>query len=496
MAAHNPYQNPNPFQQGGPPPQQNFQAFGNNQNLNNQNNPAPRGRGGRGNFRGRGRGRGRGNQGNNNNNNNANPAPPPAPGNGPNIAAPIAVDAKAKPQPKALSTTPSQYKDDKMWQDFEAEGFDGLAPYTPRRFFATTFEGLVGLIDRCYDALNVSDPTFTKYISRSMFSYYIWQHVYVRIIEIKKHTGDETHDENRYYEFMKNRNYPVPEPIEEYLKSVGTTKDHTGIEYRMVFPAWPNDDGHFGQIDEDTHFLYESMAAPIVTSGRMVADLEYTMNPNVNRTWDLDPTIAPNDMNAGLPTKNLIGWAPAVTLTPEQRQILESGGVDNNSIHPDLPKFELNRALFENISDKVSKLEAKVKLGTITSGSVFGSAAQLQWQVRDPEENIYFDRLHQYSNGTVRVNSSHLEDKRLTIGALICAFRVRKIAVSRLRCYACYDYNGYTQVPNAWHISRNNIFDLGDVGRLNQDDFRSAYTNKDPIRTTWVRKMLKEKTTN
>jgi hypothetical protein len=55
-----------------------------------------------------------------------------------------------------------------------------------------------------------------------------------------------------------------------------------------------------------------------------------------------------------LPTDNLLGWAPAVRLTNEQRQISENCGVQEAGFADHLARFALNNGLFEAIPDRVS----------------------------------------------------------------------------------------------------------------------------------------------
>lgn len=70
------------------------------------------------------------------------------------------------PKPPALkpmlpSTTPSETKDDPMWQDFETEWLEVFVAYQSRKIFAVTFEGYGGIIVKSYDLLNSVDRQFT-----------------------------------------------------------------------------------------------------------------------------------------------------------------------------------------------------------------------------------------------------------------------------------------------------------------------------------------------
>ncbi|KAF5278497.1 hypothetical protein FQA39_LY05986 [Lamprigera yunnana] len=213
--------------------------------------------------------------------------PPPGP-----ISVEIKLQATPNLEPKHLTVKPSVLRNDLMWQDFEMEGFDGLVAYKPRSNFAETYEGFPGLVDRVYETVCLADPAFRKYVSCAMCPYYLWQHLFARCIAIKKHQADQTVAEDRFLKFMHNSIYPVPSTVKEYLRSIRTTTDRTGIEYRLDFIVWPNREGHFGRVDEETHYAYETMAAPVVLAKRILKDLRYTQRQQ-DRNWDLPNTIRP-----------------------------------------------------------------------------------------------------------------------------------------------------------------------------------------------------------
>jgi hypothetical protein len=85
--------------------------------------------------------------------------------------------------------------------------------------------------------------------------------------------------------------------------------------------------GHFGQVDHDTHVFYETMPAPFVCAERIRQDLEYALHPELNPIWDLPEDLRPDQEDCGLPTKNLLGWGRSMALSTEQRMTLEGAGV-------------------------------------------------------------------------------------------------------------------------------------------------------------------------
>ncbi|PSN42432.1 hypothetical protein C0J52_11753 [Blattella germanica] len=173
------------------------------------------------------------------------------------------------------------------------------------------------------------------------------------------------------------------------------------------------------QVNADNHAFYESLAAPKVLVLRIQHDLAYTMDQAAPRLWNLPEDLRPEQEIAGTPTANLLGWGPATTLTPEQRSIIETSDIFVDNFNAVNLQFQFNKKLFEQVSDRVTQAEAKIKLGTALPGSARGSITQLQWQERDRGEHIAFNRRQQYSEGTVRQINYCAHDKRITLGALM-----------------------------------------------------------------------------
>lgn len=187
-------------------------------------------------------------------------------------------------KPKALATTESPLRNDSMWQDFDDDGFDGLTPYFCRNEFAVTTEVFLAIAEREDDVILSADRTFGKFVSKTMFVWYLTMHLYARMIAIRNHQDLNSFEENRFLDYVRSNNYPVPAPVQEYLKSIGDMRDMAGTEYKLAFPVWPNVQGHFGPVDQDTHVFYESMPAHLVCAERIRHDLEYTLHPEINPT--------------------------------------------------------------------------------------------------------------------------------------------------------------------------------------------------------------------
>lgn len=286
-----------------------------------------------------------------------------------------------------------------------------------------TAEGFIPLIERQYDAIQALDRNFTKFISKSMYLWYNSQHLFARMIAIKATQGETSYEEEKFLDYVKGENYPVPLPIDEYLRSIGDTSDGAGTKYRIAFSVWPNEQGHYGRVGPTTHYKYESVPAPVVLSQAIREDLFFTID--YQRNWNLPAALAPTEDAAGLPTKNLLGWSRSTTLTTEQRQTLEGAGMDQADFGATNAKFQLNKPLFEKVADFVRTTERSLKLSSATSASPNGSIAQVQWQERDTTVPEEFSRVTQYLEREQCKPAQ--EDRRITVGALIITLPERKI---------------------------------------------------------------------
>jgi hypothetical protein len=101
-----------------------------------------------------------------------------------------------KLEPKALATVPTPLKNDPMWIDFEDHGFSGLTPYRGENTFASTLEGFCPIVDRDYDLIGSVDRTFTKFVSKSMWIYYNVQHLFARLIAIRRHEWRASYEDH------------------------------------------------------------------------------------------------------------------------------------------------------------------------------------------------------------------------------------------------------------------------------------------------------------
>ncbi|CAG5000804.1 unnamed protein product [Parnassius apollo] len=227
------------------------------------------------------------------------------------------------PKPTRLSTEPTKPKNEPMFSDMDKMGFPGVAPYRRANEFAITTEGFIPLCEKEYDIIASNQPYFAKVVAKSAWVYYCTMSLYARFISIRQEEGDSTYDEDSFANQVLSGNHALPGQIDAYISGFGHVGDTASLHYRLAIPAWPNQQGHFGRISANTHLMYMSMPCPRLCVQRIQADLHITATPG-NRDWDLTQDIRPA---AGLPTRNLLVWARAATLTNDQVAFLESADV-------------------------------------------------------------------------------------------------------------------------------------------------------------------------
>lgn len=458
--------------------------------------PASQSRGGqshRGTRGGRGRGRGRSYPQEKPSTSGSNPPPKVAQ----KVTQPIGIGNESL-APKKPSVKATPLSNDPMYQDVDLEGFYPMRQVHANRKFQPTFEGFVPLCIETFNQLCAANKTVSKYMSEAMFVWYCCQHLYIRIIAIKAHTGDVTVEDRTMLDIFRRQGdeYPVPAAIDSYLRSIGDFKDGSNALYHMDTTTYtPTRNGDFGRIDEENHFLYESFPTPRIVTRRIVEDYLYTQDPGRNRIWDI-AAISPEDDNAGAPTVNLVGWKPSQQLNSEQRGVLEQIGLLGEELPVRHGRFCFCQSLMDKLSSFIREATVAMKMGAELHESRNGSVGQQVYLARDITEPEEFSRLSYYADGVAYNAGNFAVDGRIDLMAMVNSLRVKKEAVSGLRCYACYDYGAYANVPDRWHATRNVVFEHGNVARLNTEEFRGAAQMRATHRTGWVRKSIVAKNRN
>lgn len=394
-------------------------------------------------------------------------------------------------KPSSLSTQQSELKNDPLWLEYGEDDYSAASQTRGNERFAVTFEGFVPLVEELYYTLHATNKGFARRISLSAFSYYCTQLLYYRVCTIRDYQGQTaSEDEIKFIDEVTSMNLSTPATLEIYLKSIGSVVDTDGARSQIIFPSFPNKSGDFGRVTAETHWKYESMPAPRVVVERIKQDLALEKEPSTNRDWDLPEELRPIGQ-CGLPTKNLLMWNKSVALTSEQTDLLNNHGVTSDEFTIDRDTFCFNRGLC-NIISLILEATPSFKTNDLKKYGEEGSMGEtLLVEVIEGQE--VFNRNAMYTDPGVVVSSASRVDTRFVIGAAITKLRVRKEPINGRDCYACYDFNQYTNVPISWRRTRNRLLSLGQSENWDRDRFRSAMLHPRAFSRMWTKRSVKLK---
>lgn len=405
------------------------------------------------------------------------------------------------PKPTRLSTTATKPKNEPMFSDIDMMGFPGVAPYrraTPRSCgyrcgdrdeFAITTEGFIPLCEKEYDIIATNQPHFAKVVSKAAWVYYCVMGLYARLITLRQEEGSSNYDEDSFASQILSGNHSIPTPIEAYIKALGHVVDSSAIRYKLRMPAWPNATGDFGRVDATTHWQYMSMPSPLICRMRIQEDLRITATPGV-REWNLPERLRPVEAGAGTPTRNCLGWARAAMLTSDQVAFLEAANIMEDAFPVKFAQFQYN-VLFEKISLALTRTEEKIKNVPQTPKNTEGALALVCYSVvEDVEQETSPNMFYAESRNNQVVTSAEI-DARQVLASLILSYRVKKEAIGGTRPYCIYSFGNYAIVPDAWHATRNHIFQYGRADRWNVKEYTAPFTDKSEYRLAWLKRHVK-----
>lgn len=382
-------------------------------------------------------------------------------------------------------------KKDEISDPLDYKTPDCILPSAPTRMprgFTITTDGYISLISRVYAATCSKHTDFADNISESAFQYYAVLMLWVRIAEILPSSVKS--GSAFFKEITKINAQPgIPIPLHTYLKGIGHFFDLDGSDRQFLLPMIPSDEViagvryTFGKINAKTHFFYEAFPSPAIVVLRMLADIKYTEDlckKEKNLFWDLPeglgPDVPESHVESSKPTKNLLGWAPAQTLTAKQLQLFKSckmeetvqenfsvlgGGMRDllNKIHHYFRDWDTS--VVGDISGAV-RLNPLPPMGSLVQGMT----------IKKHEDFSKFDESVMYCEGMISVSSPYVLNEDLNKGAVISGYRMAKEAIANKHCWSCYDFDEYKSVPESWIRTRNTIYTYGSVARLNE----TAYT--------------------
>lgn len=233
--------------------------------------------------------------------------------------------------------------------------------------FALDFSQFGALLETSYNAQVTSDRGFKKYVIPSMYNYYcavtLWKRV-MYVVSQHGPLGDEYEKVARHLQFAT----PVLEDVGVYLNSIGDCIDFTSSHFEFSLPyyfealAVDGVTGTFDRVSPETAIKYETHPSLFVFLARILADVRYT-NRTGPQHWDLPPALRPEDQNATLPNANLLGWAPAESLSEDQLSALEGAFIRDDGIRvSNIGNIPINQALMRYVGGMI--INSKCNIST------------------------------------------------------------------------------------------------------------------------------------
>jgi len=452
----------------------------------------------------------------------------------------------------------------------------GLSYIGARQEFTTDAAGYIQIVRQVHTVLAAQSSDFRRNVSESMFVWYGTILFWIRVVSLKKTAGVKVTAEEEAFLTAIPVSLGIPEPMELFLSGMGDVIDTNLITSHWIEVTSPSRtapiidcdvNGFFGAIDEASHLAYESLPSPGIAALTILKDLELSVNPanaGAQRNWAIPAPIGCVEPNCGLPTPNLLGYAPATNLTKEQVNLLTSVRVQPNGLtfgRTGSYQFCMNKSLFSKVNSSVlgltkysvaksmpkktsgSKaqilyqeheekedytlyehfLDEKVKTSSashleneIAQASLFACYRPLRLEFRKPgaQETVqafqlrqqqwhndvqtanqnYVTELQQYGHALTTYNANQVnhEEPTLTYGQNIPGGLVfpqppvhqpqptRQMAQGTVvRPWACYYFDHYTQVPQAWQDNANDLIHLVDEYGWNRERvFVTTYSDR------------------
>lgn len=392
---------------------------------------------------------------------------------------------------KARSTSFPPPKSDPS--DIDAFSVLDLAGLTFRKKIQSlnlNFSGYLDLSDAVYETLAATEKYWTRNITLSMWTYYSTMLLWERLIYIATVQGDR-----RTQDYIALRNaiptdVTVPTAMASYLSMIGPFTDPNKRKWHVNVPRVTDQQstsiaGWFGRVSETTHYLYGSTPSPGVAALSVIME---SAGGNPPSLWNLPPDIRPNNRQAILPNKNLLGHVRRTAITPEIRALYERFGIHAQWVVPqpppddeyeDLPPVDpphleevdfgetvlnmpVNKKLLTYISDKLNVAKTPSIKGPVET--VNGSQTQLGFILATSSGRPNY----------LRITESTIMPRCYS---MLTTTRANAIGVLKPRvCYnedpSCFIYTFENrQVNRGWINTRNNHFNV-EAASVNSEKFK------------------------
>ena len=357
--------------------------------------------------------------------------------------------------------------------DILIEGISGFVEEKMFTKFKLDYSGFMTLVKASYIAQVTTDRVLAKFVSESMFTYYcvlvFWRRIFQ--IDCESTGGTELKKLSQVLGEVS-----LPTDIQFYLDGLGNITDSESQTWKLEPQSHPTNlvvsggaSGSYGQVNAQTHILYETIPAPIIPLLHIGADLYRTLNYGP-LDWELPVNLTPvnnGDHPAGLPTSNLLGYSRAERLTDDQLNSIENQGIALNAAQNGIDTYNVinvhnvpvNQPLVAciNAQLKNSKCSAPVYSPTAINGSL----SQIPFTVRAPSDTKPY-RLRSAVEKQGMTKSYRQNNKYIASASATFRYRFKRMMNQNTHdcfCYFFYHDNVYN-IPQAWRDNENSIYQM------------------------------------
>lgn len=239
----------------------------------------------------------------------------------------LSCEEMDKVKPLAMSTTS---KDNNVWatkNGILAVGITSMVLERDVPKFSLEFSQYIVLAEASYLSLSRVDKGLRATTTEAMYLYYAVVLLYRRTLTILSHNGEFVGQHQDMENIFRGFQYYCLKDPAMYLGSIGNVVDYTdhlayfNIQSRFNLQSILVAKGHFGKAATSTHWKYGTMPAPLVFLHRIMKDLRVSTVPGVSADWNIPADLIASALGYDLkPNVDLLGWAPAVPMSGDQKR--------------------------------------------------------------------------------------------------------------------------------------------------------------------------------
>lgn len=136
------------------------------------------------------------------------------------------------------------------------------------------FGGFIPIVEETYEKMRGIDPRLAERLPLSMFTHVATNHLNLQVAEQARQNGQNILNDRTDFKEVLSDFQCMPKSITDYISDVSNVLTQTGVDLKLNLPefAIPQGpignvpSGSFGEINAQTHNVYETYIWPLVTA--------------------------------------------------------------------------------------------------------------------------------------------------------------------------------------------------------------------------------------